>query len=344
MHEEVILRSRARIHIDLVDMTGNLARMNGSIGMSIAEPCLELRFQPSRAAADTVIAGPNSRVDEDLLAYFAEELAYARKTLQYDQKCVLEVRQTIPRHSGLGSGTQVQLGMLRGVAALSGKYLDHPSLIALSTRGRTSGIGCALFDHGGFVIDGGRQRQDEQEFLPSHFASPGRCPPVIFRSPIPRRWGVVLFVPRDYRGLEGVAEREFMLRNTPIPKHETGEVCQTVFMELLPGLVQEDLQLFAKSIDRMQRTGWKRRHWDRQDLAGLVQAKLAMERAGLFGVGLSSTGPSLFALYLTDDWSGRESVYSHVSEALSDWPGRLYVTNVPDEGHSISSNKENGLD
>ena len=69
----------------------------------------------------------------------------------------LNLVHSIPAHVGLGSGTQLGLAVGAALARLAGLQLSTDEIALAVGRGLHSGIGIATFQHGGFVLDGGRR-------------------------------------------------------------------------------------------------------------------------------------------------------------------------------------------
>jgi len=65
-------------------------------------------------------------------------------------------------------------------------------------------------------------------------------------------------------------------------------------MEMLPAVVEQDIESFGRSIDRVQTLGFKRRELELQPFcAGLVQF---MRENGALGAGMSSFGPAVYGI------------------------------------------------
>ena len=321
----------ARIHIDLVDMSGRLSRINGSVGFAIEYPRCHLRIA---AASELEIVG----IEPDEHSYIRRELEYAASKLGLqDTNFRLEVLSSIPRHAGLGSGTQWQLALLALLGRFCDKEIPMKETARYSTRGRTSGIGVHSFHSGGFIVDGGRRIESSRPaFKPSSFADPGDLPPLLFHCAFPSSWGVVVFIPADFRGLSGEEERSFMECNTPIASEEVAQVCHALLMETMPAISEADLDSFCNSITRLQNVGWKAKHWARSDLAGLKQVAECLTRLGIRGVGLSSTGPTLFGFYCKTKFPNREEVRSKLVDGLrSVARGDLHLTDGANHGADL---------
>lgn len=323
----------ARIHIDLIDMSGQLSRINGSVGFAVEEPRCHLRIS-SASRLEIVGAEPDDH------AYIRREFEYAARKLELqDTNFRLEVLSLIPRHVGLGSGTQFQLALLAILSRFCGETSSLAEIAHYSTRGRTSGIGVHAFHSGGFIVDGGRRIESaEPTFKPSSFADPGNLPPLLFHHEFPSNWGVVLFIPETFTGLSGEEERSFMERNTPVPGEEVAQVCHSLLMETMPALLEEDLDVFCESISRLQNVGWKARHWARPDLSGLRQVAECLTRQGIGGVGLSSTGPTLFGFYCKTKFPNREELRSKLVDGMSSVArGDLLITDAANHGAKLTA-------
>src|SRR5206468_5835660 len=104
----------------------------------------------------------------------------------------VRVREGIPRHRGLGSGTQRDLALGVAVTRLAGHAVSAGELGRLLGRGRRSGIGIAAFARGGVVVDAGRRRSPDDG---GSSEAAGELPPVVFRGRVPRDWVFVVATP-----------------------------------------------------------------------------------------------------------------------------------------------------
>ena len=284
----------SRLHFTLIDMNGEIGRVDGSLGLSIQNPCLSFNFGPCRG---TVVHADTSDEQELLL----DELAAASELLQAKPDIEIEILKMIPPHQGLGSGTQVRLAVLTALNHVLELNHSYTKLGRISARGGTSGIGINAFQIGGLLLDGGHSVSEQKtSFAPSHFATKVGQPPLLMRAAFPNEWGIVLFVPSNLRGLAGQDELDFMLDNTPIPLDEVQSTSHIILMRLLPALREFDIASFGWCVRAIQEIGWKRRHWNRPDIQPLQPVKSAFEdAAGIHGCGLSSTGASVFGFFDT---------------------------------------------
>jgi beta-RFAP synthase len=144
----------------------------------------------------------------------------------------VEVIEAMPAHAGFGSGTQLAIGIGAALARLEGRDATARDLAMIVERGARSAIGLAAFEQGGFVVDGGR--------------APGLAPPpVVARHPFPEDWRVLLVLDPSVRGLQGDAEKAAFGGLPRLSDAASGELCRTMLLRVLPGLVERDLAAFG---------------------------------------------------------------------------------------------------
>ena len=107
---KVLIKTPARLHMGLIDMNGELGRLFGGLGVGIDHPNVILEAQPAEKFS---IIGKETELAAALAKQFFN--AYPTKTNVH-----LNIRQAIPAHVGLGSGTQLALSIATALA----KVLD----------------------------------------------------------------------------------------------------------------------------------------------------------------------------------------------------------------------------
>ena len=207
----------------------------------------------------------------------------------------IDVEEAIPPHAGLGSGTQLALAVGAGMARLFDLDVRMVDVAAALDRGTRSGLGVGLFDHGGFVVDGGS-------------AGDGVPPPVIAWHQFPPEWRLLLVFDRGRQGPYGEEEIEKFAALLEFPEADAAELCRLVLMCALPGVVQADLDAFGEAVGRIQaRVG--------DHFAGVQGGRFAspgvsrvlewLGSHGLKAVGQSSWGPTGFAVCPTEPMANR---------------------------------------
>ena len=228
--ERVRVRAPARLHFGVLDLRGMLGRRFGGMGAAVPAPALQLEAERS---GGFTASGPDA----------ARALGFARRYAEavgLPGGAHILITRAMPAHSGLGSGTQLALAVARAMAELYGQPHDAPTLARQVSRGARSGVGTWLFDRGGFVLEGGRREG-------------AGLAPLLTRLPMPESWRCVVAVPATSPGLSGEAEAEAFRTLPPPPEREVEHIAHLVLMQLLPALVEADLQDFGAALAEVQR-------------------------------------------------------------------------------------------
>ncbi len=59
-------------------------------------------------------------------------------------------------------------------------------------------------------------------------------------------------------GASGVQETDIFRTHCPVPVEEVRKVCHEILMRLLPGIVEQDLDVFGSSVNAIQGLGFKK--------------------------------------------------------------------------------------
>jgi len=139
---KVEVSSSARLHFGFYTIsTGHMAY--GSIGVAISEPTVTV--QVSRSNGLKVRNLTQVKIEQNV-----------KEVLKRLKISGAEVTILIPRHLGLGSTTQSELSIAYAVSKIYNRSCNIRQLAFMMKRGWVSGIGTALFEHGGFILDTGR--------------------------------------------------------------------------------------------------------------------------------------------------------------------------------------------
>lgn len=278
--QRVHVRAPARLHLGFLDLNGGLGRRFGSIGLSLENIAIELT---ASRAADVTAEGP----DAD------RAMRYARRILAQIQPGVgahLAIREAIPAHAGLGSGTQLALAVGAALCRLYGAELPVSSIARIMGRGRRSGVGIGTFTQGGFIMDAGR-------------GGAARTPPVISRLPVPENWRFLLLLDPVLVGISGKEEGEAFSHLSDMPRATAGELCRLALMRILPALVEEDCAAFGDGVSRVQQVIGE---YFASVQDGVYRSPAVEEALGLLlrhgatGAGQSSWGPTGFAVFASE--------------------------------------------
>jgi beta-ribofuranosylaminobenzene 5'-phosphate synthase len=266
----------ARLHLGFLDPSGTLGRRFGSIGLAVNGPITELAVARAPAFASS---GVEAQRALKLLRRFAQALGL-------EPRYRVHVAQAIPAHAGLGSGTQLALGVGAGLLRLEGLSRSSAELGELVERGARSAIGMAAFETGGFIVDGGR--------------GPRRAPPpLLMRAPFPDSWRALLVLDRRVEGVHGERETRAFAELPPFTAAHAAHLSHLTLMRLMPGLIEADLAAFGAAVSEIQEVLGQHfaaaqggSPWTSPAVGRLV-ARLAA--AGAEGIGQSSWGPTGFA-------------------------------------------------
>jgi beta-ribofuranosylaminobenzene 5'-phosphate synthase len=275
----VTLAAPARLHMGFLDLGGSLGRRFGSIGVGLNEIATRITLDKvERLSAEGPEAG------RALAA--AEKLARA-----VGRPCpaAIRIHAAIPGHAGLGSGTQLGLAVGVGLSRLHGLKLGIRAIAPLMERGARSGIGIAVFEQGGLVVDGGR-------------GSATVIPPVLARLEVPEAWRFVLVLDERDQGLHGADEVQAFRELPEFPATEAARLCHGLLMRGLPALAEGDIVNFGAVITDLQRTigdYFAPAQGGRFTSPDVGEAMAFLESRGAVGVGQSSWGPTGFCLVAT---------------------------------------------
>jgi beta-RFAP synthase len=269
------------------------ARRFGGVGLMVEEPGLVLEVE---RAQDWSAEGPHAA--RALAVASALALRRARAGLPLKQAMALpaarlRVVAAPPEHVGLGTGTQLALCVARGLAELWGMGTATAILAVAVGRGQRSALGVHGFEHGGFLVEGGK--------LPNEALGT-----LLFHHRFPDDWRLLLARPAVPAGLHGPPEERVFqdLAHEPGTLAQTETLCRLVLLGMLPALLSRDLHGFGEALhDFNRRVGEVFAASQGGPYAGPAVAALVkwLRGQGVRGVGQSSWGPTVFAVVLPDE-------------------------------------------
>jgi beta-RFAP synthase len=273
---EIVVTAPARLHFGMLDPAGLGRRRFGGFGVGIESPRVVVGVR-ARSDGEVVVTGSQA----DRAATFARR-AWSR--LGIDGGVEVEVREAIPPHMGLGSGTKLGLAIARGLAELAGIAAEPEELAAASGRAARSSVGVWTFAAPGLVIEAG-------------ITDEGSVSPLIARHPMPEQWRCVLALPLGVQGLSGDAEQRFFGRLADSVAAEPS-VARLLVTALLPGLMAGDIDEFGVALTEIQRAmgsifASQQGGVFHPRATPLVDALYAM---GVGAVGQSSWGPTVYGI------------------------------------------------
>ncbi len=285
---EISIKSTARLHMGFFDLHGGLGRKFGSIGLSLATPTIALSAQMS---SQLQVEGITSVVDK--VASIAQQFI---TKLNLSGSVRFNIRQHIPEHAGLGSGTQTALAVGAAISQLYKLNLSTAQIAELTGRGGRSGIGIAAFDYGGLLIDGGRAARTNTSL--SKLSS--NVPPLLARYDFPEDWRVLLILDASQPGIHGEVEREAFKQLPEFSESLAAHLCRYVLMQAMPAIVEQDLTAFGFAIQELQShvgdyfAPAQGGRYASQQVGAVLQA---LQNMGVACFGQSSWGPTGFAVF-----------------------------------------------
>ncbi|MFC4406595.1 beta-ribofuranosylaminobenzene 5'-phosphate synthase family protein [Haloarchaeobius iranensis] len=312
----------ARLHFGFQNLSLAHARLYGGLGVALAEP----RVRVTATRAESVDCA-----DETVRRY-AER---ATAVLEVPGATV-SVAESLPRHVGLGSGTQLALATLAAVAHAYDREPEVRERAPELGRGGRSGVGVAAFEDGGFVVDGGHPTARFTTDPPA--TGEWTVPPVVARHELPTDWRFVLAVPDAARGRNGDHEEESM--RAVVERADPGiadEVAGVVNRRLLPAAAEGRLDDFGDAVAAVGRLNGA---WYADEQGGVFRPPVGTvvdELAGhpaVTGVGQSSWGPTVYGL---TDAAREDAAAAAAREALraADVDGEVRVVEAASRGARV---------
>jgi beta-RFAP synthase len=292
MTRTVTITTGARLHFGPLSYRPSTGRHFGGVGVMVAQP--RFRLELTAATRDEVIADPplSARILQ-LVARVREHSPAGRRP----PCCAVRVVESIPAHSGLGSGTQLGMSIARGLAELAGER-DVPAatLARRAGRGRRSAVGVHGYQTGGFIVDAGKYNGDDLGAL--------AC-----RLPFPPDWRGLLVTPqRSGSGLSGRPEENAFARLGSMPLELTRRLSHLIVTELLPAVGSADFAAFCHAVTEYGRRVGEFFAPLQGGVVGAPWSDALVEqwqRIGIRGLGQTSWGPTLFAFAASPD-EGRD--------------------------------------
>ncbi|CAL1238983.1 beta-ribofuranosylaminobenzene 5'-phosphate synthase family protein [Candidatus Methylocalor cossyra] len=306
-NRRVTVSAAARLHLGFLDLGGSLGRRFGSIGIGVNEIVTRLTLTP----ADTLSA---EGTDADRALRMAERFAAAA-----GRPCPahIHVERAIPSHAGLGSGTQLALAVGVGLSRLHGLEYGPREVAAMTGRGARSGVGVAVFERGGLVVDGGRGPRTE-------------VPPLLARLEMPSEWRFLLLLDEGQQGLHGPEELEAFRTLPPFPADQAARLCHLLLMQGLPAVAERDLARFGAVVTELQAAVGA---YFAPAQGGCFTSRAVgaaldfLQGRGAVGIGQSSWGPTGFCLVESDPRA--QALLTALRERQDLWPGLRFLLATP---------------
>lgn len=270
---QVEITTSARLHMGFFDLNGSLGRRYGSMGLSLSAP--QTRIQVSVGDA-TDVPDYLERSKRVLLQHFGIQAPVS-----------IQILEEIPRHAGLGSGTQMALALGVAIGELFDLKLSLRDIAQCIGRGARSGIGVGTFASGGVIVDGGVNASKH-------------VPPVIAQHAFPDAWRILLIFDNQYVGVHGTAETQAFKVLSDNSLVSTQQLSHQVLMQGLPALVEQNLAAFGQVVSALQVYNgdyFAPVQGGRYASRLVSQVLNDLNAHGIQSVGQSSWGPTGFAIF-----------------------------------------------
>ncbi len=238
-HPLVRVSTPARLHLGFLDLNGDAGRKFGSIGLAVNSHFTTVTAEKNKNIHVTSFVEDVASCNraEAIIHTFYQTLG---KTIPEEAQGVhINLEQLIPEHAGFGTGTQLSLAIGTALCRLHDINTPTREIAAQLGRGARSGIGISTFDRGGFIIDGG-------------LSSNSSIPPLLAHHHFPDDWYVVLIMDTQHQGVHGQQEKQAFSTLAKFPQQKSHTICHLTLMQLLPALLEHDIDQFGDAITRIQ--------------------------------------------------------------------------------------------
>ena len=303
---QVEVITSARLHMGFFDLSGSKAPTYGSLGMSIDAPRTHIELAKNDITLIDTKSNENvAKIVENIVNSFDIKLKFS-----------LKIHESIPAHTGLGSGTQLALAIGAGLNQLFHLNLSSMDIAKQAKRGKRSGIGIAAFEQGGVLVDSGKTNNE--------------LPHIALRHRFSDDWRVLLVSDSTSTGVHGEAE----LQAFQLLKPAQSSLRDMVFNHMMPALQRRDLLTFGACMQDLQAYNGayfapvQGGHYASKAVASVLAW---LQQNGAACVGQSSWGPTGFAIL--ESAQHAESLQKQA---------QLAFTNQPNIGFKICCGKNSG--
>lgn len=284
MSDRVRVTTGGRVHFGFLNLCLAHERLYGGLGVALDEPKTTVVAEPAdEVRCDDSTAGEYAERAADLLG-----VAGARVT----------VESALPRHTGLGSGTQLALAVFDAVARAHGVASDVRAAAPELGRGGRSGVGVAAFEGGGFVVDAGHptarfttSRPDDGDWT---------VPPVAVRHDVPDEWRFLLVEPDADPGRDGDDEDDSMRAVVERADPTVSDrIAGVLSRRLLPAVAAGNAERFGEAVGEIGRLNGS---WYADEQGGVYRPPVGelvatlSEHPAVYGAGQSSWGPAVYGV------------------------------------------------
>ena len=325
----------ARLHFGFSNLSLSHGRLYGALGLALAEPRVVIEAVPADAVS--VAMGTDASPGAATIRADVREYAAVAADLLDVAGASITVHAALPRHAGLGSGTQLAAATLAAVARAHGREPRVRERAPALGRGGRSGVGVATFESGGFVLDAGHPTARFTTDRPPD--GEWTVPPVAARHRVPADWRFLLVRPDVDPGRNGDAEDAAM--RAAVERADPGiadRIAGVVTRRVLPAISAGRAEAFGAAVATVGRLNGA---WYADEQGGVyrppvgdVVASLSSS-AAVFGAGQSSWGPTVYGVTDVDRADAARTAGEHALAAAG-VDGNVSVVRAANEGARVS--------
>ncbi len=303
MFKGITVTTPSRLHFSLIDLNGEIGRIDGGFGVALQNPNFKIFIE--RAKQTGIFGTGDTRTYEEILKI----LSTIKKKYDIKNEYKISLKSEIPRHSGFGSTTQLNLAIASAILKLEEIFLSPYEIATIIKRGGTSGIGVKAFESGGFIVDIGHKfgkNKEKATFLPSS-VSDAKPAKILFRQDFPGDWIFVCAV-RKIEKIYAESEVEIFKKYCPVNRKDVEMLSHLLLMKILPAVIERDIENFGDGLKDVQSLGFKKIEVEISGLKNFIDELSKIS----YGAGLSSFGPCVYAL--TKGKKHAEEVANYLNE------------------------------
>lgn len=273
------IRTCRRLHFGLLSPlpVSELDLVYGGLGVMVDAPGVEVTVEH---AGDWQIKGDDpstvSRIVSHLKSRFPDLVPLK-----------LEVHRHAPAHQGWGTGTQLALAVAQACCLACSRPWNAAEMACATGRGSRSGIGIVGYEQGGFLFDHGK-------------SAVGMVQSPVVSIPFPAAWTFVLVEPGQEQGLFAESERSAFSQLQQAKVDVVRQMQCMIRDQILPAVQNQQFENFARALTEYNRLAGTHYHSVQGgDYSSELNATRleTMKQAGAIGLGQSSWGPGLFAVF-----------------------------------------------
>jgi beta-ribofuranosylaminobenzene 5'-phosphate synthase len=257
---------------------GLLMRRFGGVGLMIDAPGVCVEVEPNSPWSASGIHAKRA-------VAFGQTFV---KTLppEVQQPFRIRVLQSPQEHIGLGVGTSLALSVAKAISVNLGLDWSSQELAKRVGRGERSAIGIHGFDRGGLIIDAGKLPQEVIAPMIGHFV-------------FPKDWRILLIHPRESGTWHGIKEQQAFTHLNSNPQM-TETLSRIILLHLIPACLAKDILGISEAIFEINyRVGQMFSSIQQGPYSSSKGQRIieSLRQNGIPGVGQSSWGPTIFALF-----------------------------------------------